>query len=54
MKALYVTDRAAVGDARFRQILGRLSGVPGLAVELREKESTDLTSNTFKASSACV
>ena len=41
MKALYVTDRAAVGDARFRQILGRLSGVPGLAVDLREKESTD-------------
>jgi thiamine-phosphate pyrophosphorylase len=41
MNALYVTDRAAVGDARFREILRSLSGAPGLAVELREKASTD-------------
>jgi thiamine-phosphate pyrophosphorylase len=41
MNALYVTDRAAVGDARFREILRSLSGALGLAVELREKASTD-------------
>jgi thiamine-phosphate pyrophosphorylase len=43
VNALYVTHRAAVGDARFREILGALSGAPGLSVELREKEpeSTD-------------
>jgi len=41
MNALYVTDRAAVGDARFREILRSLSGAPGLSVELREKGSTD-------------
>ena len=41
MKALYVTNRAAIGDARFREILRSLSGAPGLAVELREKASTD-------------
>jgi thiamine-phosphate pyrophosphorylase len=41
MKALYVTDRAAIGDARLREILRSLSGAPGLAVELREKTTTD-------------
>ena len=41
MNALYVTDRSAVGDLRFREILRSLSGAPDLAVELREKTSTD-------------
>jgi thiamine-phosphate pyrophosphorylase len=41
MKSLYVTDRASIGDARFRELLARLSGCPGLAVELREKEIPD-------------
>jgi thiamine-phosphate pyrophosphorylase len=36
-----VTNRAAVGDARFRAILRALAGAPALTVELREKESTD-------------
>ncbi len=40
MKALYVTDRAAVGDRRFFEILDALAGAP-LSVELREKGSAD-------------
>jgi thiamine-phosphate pyrophosphorylase len=39
MNVLYVTDRSAVGDARFREILRALSGAPALTVELREKGS---------------
>ena len=41
MKVLYVTDRAAVGNAAFEEILESLSGVEGLIVELREKSATD-------------
>ncbi len=40
MKALYVTDRAAVGDARFLEVLDALCGAP-LSVELRERQSCD-------------
>jgi thiamine-phosphate pyrophosphorylase len=40
MKALYVTDRAAVGDARFFEILEDLAGAP-VAVELRERGTED-------------
>ncbi|MEP6994019.1 MAG: thiamine phosphate synthase, partial [Acidobacteriota bacterium] len=43
MKALYVTDRAAIGDDRFLALLAALSGASGLAVELREKETADRT-----------
>jgi len=41
MKALYVTDRAAVGDERFREVLLGLAGAPELTVQLREREATD-------------
>ncbi|MEO8431596.1 MAG: thiamine phosphate synthase [Acidobacteriota bacterium] len=41
MKALWVTDRRAVGDDRFASLLSDLAGLPGLAVELRERGSTD-------------
>jgi thiamine-phosphate pyrophosphorylase len=41
MKALWITDRSAVGDERFREILRRLRGAPGLSVQLREKTATD-------------
>ncbi len=41
MKALYVTDRRAVGDARFLALLAELAGAP-VAVELRERETEDL------------
>lgn len=41
MKALYVTDRDAVGDARFGEILRALRGAPSLFVQLREKEACD-------------
>lgn len=41
MKCLYVTDRAAIGDARFESVLDALRGAPGLAVQLREKEVGD-------------
>jgi thiamine-phosphate pyrophosphorylase len=36
MKALYVTDREAIGDGRFADVLDRLAGVGSLAVTLRE------------------
>lgn len=36
MKALYVTDRAAIGDERLAAVLDRLAGTPALAVTLRE------------------
>ena len=35
MNALYVTDRVAVGDARFRAILRALAGAPALTVVFR-------------------
>lgn len=41
MKSLYVTDRLGVGDERFARVLDRLSGAPGLTVELREKDASD-------------
>jgi thiamine-phosphate pyrophosphorylase len=40
MKALYVTDRSAVGDARFFEVLEALAGAP-VAVELRERGTGD-------------
>jgi thiamine-phosphate pyrophosphorylase len=40
MKALYVTDRAAVGDERFFEVLEALAGTP-VAVELRERGTED-------------
>ena len=41
MKILYVTDRAAIGDARFVRVLDSLAGAPGLRVELRERQAAD-------------
>jgi thiamine-phosphate pyrophosphorylase len=41
MKLLYVTDRTAVGDARFAEILAALADAPALTVELREKGIAD-------------
>jgi thiamine-phosphate pyrophosphorylase len=41
VKALYVTDRAAIGDERFLALLARLSGAPELTVQLREKGTPD-------------
>ena len=41
MKVLYVTDRAAVGDARIERMLEALRGTPGLLVQLREKTGSD-------------
>lgn len=42
MKALYVTDRRAVGDVRFEAIVGALRGAPSLSVQLREKDRSDV------------
>ena len=42
MKALYVTDREAVGEMRFRAVLDRLAAAPELSVQLRERETTDM------------
>jgi thiamine-phosphate pyrophosphorylase len=41
VKALYVTDRPAAGDERFRAVLESLAGAPALSVQLREKETPD-------------
>jgi thiamine-phosphate pyrophosphorylase len=41
VKAVYVTDRRAAGDARLRETLAALSGAPGLSVQLREKDTAD-------------
>jgi thiamine-phosphate pyrophosphorylase len=41
VKALYVTDRAAIGDERFLALLRRLSGAADLTVALREKGTPD-------------
>lgn len=42
MKALYVTDRASIGEERFLAILERLEGSgSSVSVELREKGSED-------------
>ena len=40
MKALYVTDRGAIGDDRFARVLDSLAGAP-VSVELRETSGTD-------------
>jgi thiamine-phosphate pyrophosphorylase len=41
MKLLYVTDRAAVGEQRFRTILERLTARPPSTLELRERTMPD-------------
>jgi len=41
VKALYVTDRLAVGTERFRRVLAELADAPGLSVSLREREASD-------------
>jgi thiamine-phosphate pyrophosphorylase len=41
VKALYVTDRAAIGDDRFRSVIAALAGARELAVQLREKGTPD-------------
>ncbi|HTD52726.1 MAG TPA: thiamine phosphate synthase [Thermoanaerobaculia bacterium] len=41
MKGLYVTDRAAIGSERLEEVLARLAGSKGLAVQLREHDCTD-------------
>src|SRR5262245_3871269 len=41
MKALYVTDRSAIGEDRFAGVLDRLAGARGLAVTLREGPAGD-------------
>lgn len=40
MKALWVTDRGAIGDERFLRVLDALAGAP-VSVELRETSGTD-------------
>ena len=41
MRLLYVTDRGAVGDERFRRLLSQLADAPGLSVSLRERGASD-------------
>lgn len=41
MKLLYVTDCAAIGQARLQEVLESLSGAAGLVVQVREKSSPD-------------
>jgi len=41
VKALYVTDRAAIGPERFRAVLESLAGLEGLSVQLRERSLPD-------------
>jgi thiamine-phosphate pyrophosphorylase len=41
VKAVYVTDRRAAGDARLRETLAALSGAPFLSVQLRETDGAD-------------
>jgi thiamine-phosphate pyrophosphorylase len=41
VKALYVTDREAIGDARLAAILSGLAGAPAVAVVLRDAPSED-------------
>jgi thiamine-phosphate pyrophosphorylase len=43
VKALYVTDREAIGDTRLGEILSSLAGAPGLAVVLRDPPAEDRT-----------
>ena len=41
MKALYVTDRGAIGEDAFWGLLDRLRSAPSLTVQLREKTISD-------------
>jgi thiamine-phosphate pyrophosphorylase len=41
MKALYVTDRAAIGDEALAGVFDRLAGAPALSVTLREPPAAD-------------
>lgn len=41
MRSLYVTDRPSAGDELVRETMAALSGAPGVAVQLREKDTTD-------------
>ncbi len=41
MKAVYVTDRGAIGEKRFHAILQALAEAPGITVQLRDRESSD-------------
>jgi thiamine-phosphate pyrophosphorylase len=41
VKALYVTDRRAIGDERLEVVLRQLAGAPDLTVQVREKASSD-------------
>ena len=41
MKALWVTDRDAIGNETFAAMLETLSGAPDLVVQLREKSASD-------------
>jgi thiamine-phosphate pyrophosphorylase len=41
VRLLYVTDRGAIGDERFRRLLYELADAPGLSVSLRERDATD-------------
>jgi len=51
VKALYVTDRAAIGDDRFRAVVSALAGAPELSVQLREKGTADR--ETLRWARAC-
>lgn len=41
MKTLYVTDRAAAGDLRLKEVLAALAGARDVLVQLREKNTPD-------------
>jgi thiamine-phosphate pyrophosphorylase len=41
VRLLYVTDRGAIGDERFRRLLSQLADAAGLSVSLRERDATD-------------
>ena len=49
MKALYVTDRQALGDDRLDRLLTSLAGIAGLRVQLREREVSDRESFAWAA-----
>jgi thiamine-phosphate pyrophosphorylase len=51
VKALYVTDRATIGDDRFRAVVTALAGAPELSVQLREKGAVDR--ETLRWARAC-
>jgi thiamine-phosphate pyrophosphorylase len=49
VKALYVTDRQALGDARFESVLAAVAGLPDLRVQLREPGVSDRESYAWAA-----